>query len=457
MTHIGGTPIGRESELITAVRSRFNSKFDPKIKQSARKFVDIFLFAAEPISEYLSKSLGLKRTQGLPRVDYGIRVYEIFKLVSARTRIPRRFGAVTDSDEEWSAAEAGLQQMLSGKHPEEPASVKQERASPERLQTEVAPVPPFWTGRRFLSLAMASLAWLVYYLRDWVSVGRNKFYITCSAIFLVLAASGYWIYGPDNLMCCRRRSSDRDSLVPDDDVASESQAGSEFESVDADDREVRRAPDPESPSEAQERGSVKHLAEEMKSLKEMVQQMASSPTKPQGLPTVIEPQLPLPAEPMSDSPGAGPLGSLMQFATGASMAGPYSQETSAPMVPPPFVPPQGLPAQGADPAMTGWAPFAAKGKTARQASQLAQAYAQLASQKNVNPYWGGSLLATSGELGTHGGLRDGPSQSIESSRVQRTEYHWAAASVGQDGLGFLARLGSSGGWCRSRPDGRSDG
>ena len=109
---LNGTPAGRESDLITEVRGRFNSKWTESASDTDQDLV--YMFGLEPITKYLMTSLGSSRAASLSRGDFGVHVYELYKIASARTRIGKRFAGLTDSDERWANVEACLQMQLQG-------------------------------------------------------------------------------------------------------------------------------------------------------------------------------------------------------------------------------------------------------------------------------------------------------------------------------------------------------
>ncbi len=109
---IPATPIGHEDSLIACVRRRFNAKYLHSDRTSV--LINIFVFGVRPLLNYLTACTSTSYVASQGRTAVGLRLYELFKVATARTRIPKRFAAVTDDDDCWAQVEAGVALLMKG-------------------------------------------------------------------------------------------------------------------------------------------------------------------------------------------------------------------------------------------------------------------------------------------------------------------------------------------------------
>ncbi len=152
-----GTPAGNEVALINNVRARLNGKYPNEDRVEVLQ--NIFLHGMEPILQYLVISIGKERCKSFSRTDLGNYVFRLFELISARTRLRKKFFLVTDSAEAWSAVEAGLQMALAGQ-PFGPPEGHEEFDAPRAWQPAVA--SPWWASRGMVSLFFLAISVGVY-------------------------------------------------------------------------------------------------------------------------------------------------------------------------------------------------------------------------------------------------------------------------------------------------------
>ena len=129
----GGTPAGNEASLIAAVRKRFNLRFANLSRETIG--VVAYVYGATPLVLYLKKCLPAGQFGSLSAERLGDLVFDGFKLVATRTRIPKRYAHVLESDAAWQEVIKLLDGIRNGN------SVQ----APELEDDEDLPDLPKWT------------------------------------------------------------------------------------------------------------------------------------------------------------------------------------------------------------------------------------------------------------------------------------------------------------------------
>ena len=285
IANIGGHPAGHEGQLIAQVRGRFNLKYERN--ESLKHLTGAFIYSVDPIVDYLRSSLGDLKCRGLPRMDFAIHVYELYRIAVSRTRIGRRYIDVTVNAEAWANVEASLQLRLAGTPPTRPALKSAPTDDAPNWEPSLATRPPWWAERRWFScfIALASVA--VFYLRELLPAGRYRFYIPIASIALLVGAVIFWRHGPEVIPGILLSFADTETDGADDVEESESQA----ESAASSPAKSSEAADPaasanfvSSPSAPPPEDAVAMLSEEVRTLKDLMSAMVSGSSAPPGLP-----------------------------------------------------------------------------------------------------------------------------------------------------------------------------
>ena len=108
----GSKPAGNEDALIKTVRQRMNAKFADFGNQGVA--VSAFLFGVEPMIHCLVSCTGVNALQQLGRTAVALHIYEMYRIAVVRTRIPKRYASVTDSEDAWYSVEAGVRNVFNG-------------------------------------------------------------------------------------------------------------------------------------------------------------------------------------------------------------------------------------------------------------------------------------------------------------------------------------------------------
>ncbi len=351
-----------------------------------------------------STSRAYLKTQG--RTATALHVHELFMIISARTRITKKFRAVLDSDDNWNGVEAGIQIILGGTKVAAPARDDDDREVREWHPSRVLH-PPWWATRRVVSLFLLTLSPIVFYCRQIFETGRYRFCCSMLSLFFFVVSGFYLFKGPAVLPGVVLSLADAlDADEEEDDAPSEvSEASDPWAAPKPDPAVASTPPRPSAPPPDIESPAVAKISAEMTELREMMQAMMGSPRIPAGAPG--GPAAPGPAAPAPTA--SPPLDALLGFANNQVPAGPISHTAAAqlaaqglvapvdgpsipPGVPQPLGPAQGNPAvpnASAPPAGTaGWAPALSGQKSANQAGELVKLLNQWEGQRGLNAYWG---------------------------------------------------------------------
>ena len=271
------------------VRSRFNTKFSGF--ENDHVAVAAFVFAVEPLVKYLisSTSLAYLKTQG--RTATALHVHELFMIISARTRITKKFRAVLDSDDNWNGVEAGIQIILGGTKVAAPARDDDDREVREWHPSRVLH-PPWWATRRVVSLFLLTLSPIVFYCRQIFETGRYRFCCSMLSLFFFIVSGFYLFKGPAVLPGVVLSLADAlDADEEEDDAPSEvSEASDPWAAPKPDPAVASTPPRPSAPPPDIESPAVAKISAEMTELREMMQAMMGSPHSRQELREVLRHQ-----------------------------------------------------------------------------------------------------------------------------------------------------------------------
>ena len=223
VANIGGSPPGREEQLINSVRSRFNCKWAATLSEKAQ--LEVFSYATEPIVTYLVSALGQARARGLGPTALGIHVHEVYRMAVARTRTLKRMIDITDGDEPWSKVEATLQLLVYGREATVPVSMDPRKEVSSDWTPAVSWEPRWYSARWAVTGFLSLAAIVIFMLRDLFTVGRSKFFVSSTAFTSLVSAATYWRYGFVHFPGCVRRIEKDDSATVVDD-GNESQGSS---------------------------------------------------------------------------------------------------------------------------------------------------------------------------------------------------------------------------------------
>ncbi len=277
-----GTPAGNEVALINNVRARLNGKYPNMDRVEVQQ--NIFLHGMEPLLHYLAVSIGKERCKSFSRTDLGNYVFRLFELISARTRLRKKFVLVTDSAEAWSAVEAGLQ-MASAGQPLGPPEGHEELDAPRAWQPVVA--SPWWASRSMVSLLFLVVSIGVYQCRYFYTLGRSRLQVAFASLMTFFVAVAYYGYGPRHLPQSITRVFAVGVGLDDADDAEVESLASEVSEPEQN-SPTRRVSFSEPSTPAQPMAEFAQISSELAELRSLVRTMVGNPSAPppEGVPSM---------------------------------------------------------------------------------------------------------------------------------------------------------------------------
>ncbi len=102
----GGTPNGREEDLIHSVRGKLNGRVDDPESLPVKRAQ--FVHGLAPLVTYVRNTLSSADQSSLTEQSLSELVFELYEVVARRTRLARRYAQVYDSEREWRLVSASL-------------------------------------------------------------------------------------------------------------------------------------------------------------------------------------------------------------------------------------------------------------------------------------------------------------------------------------------------------------
>ncbi len=376
-----GTPAGNEVALINNVRARLNGKY-PNMDR-VEVLQNIFLHGTEPLLQYLAVSIGKEQCKSFSRTDLGNYVFRLFELISARTRLRKKFFLVTDSAEAWSAVEAGLQMALAGQ-PVGPPEGHEEFDAPRAWQPVVA--SPWWASRGMVSLFFLAVSVGVYQCRYFYTLGRSRLQVAFASLVTFFAAVAYYGYGPRYLPQSITRVFAVGVGLDDADDAEVESLASEASEPDPS-TPARRVSLSEPSTPAQPTPEFAQISSELAELRDLVKTLASNSPAP--LPEGVPPMPGGSAVPSWPDPSAMPASAstLMDFANNMPPSGttagptPISLSSHLPQATPTAVPTSSTP----------WSPSLSASRASEQAGTVVNLLNKWKGTRATNPFWGAAF------------------------------------------------------------------
>ncbi len=358
----GGTPNGREEDLIHSVRGKLNGRVDDPESLPVKRAQ--FVHGLAPLVTYVRNTLTSADQSTLTEQSLSELVFELYEVVARRTRLARRYAQIYDSQREWGLVSAALWKVFGGASPPAPKYHDATRDLEKSWSAAPSPVPLLrrrWFVAGFLTLLGCLFN---YFVPNMVTVtGRGKLKVIAAGSLFFVVAAVYYLYGPDEFPWFRERED------PDDEASEASTANDDSLVMD---------------DTAEESDVLVALRLENEELKRVNRESQfGSPTRPAPAePALLPPSSPAPGEPR---PNTELLNTLTDFGLGndsgdaavRALAAGMSQP-AAPASPPP--PPTTT--------QTSWAPFSAVERTKTQAGQFLYLLNAAEGLKALDPYWG---------------------------------------------------------------------
>ncbi len=177
---IGGRPAGDEQQLIEAMRKRLNLKFaamqpDTALDATARLegSAAAFAYGVVPIVNYILKAVPAATVMSWTPADLAEHVFVALKVVAAKTRLLKKFEAVTESQRAWRKVEDLLERARHG-HVLDAPSLGDSASPPATSWSAPSPLsPPWWAHRWSVSAALAIGSAAIYQCRSFLALGRE--------------------------------------------------------------------------------------------------------------------------------------------------------------------------------------------------------------------------------------------------------------------------------------------
>ena len=166
---IGGQPAGNELELIEATRKRLNLKFaamqpDTTLDASARLegSAAAFAFGVVPIVDYIQAAVPVATVMSWTPADLAEHVFAAFRVVATKTRLLKKFEAVSESQRAWRKVEDLLERARHGHVLVAPSLVDSASPPTSSWNAPSPPSPPWWAHRWSVSAALAICSAAIY-------------------------------------------------------------------------------------------------------------------------------------------------------------------------------------------------------------------------------------------------------------------------------------------------------
>ena len=369
---LGGKPAGGEESLIELVRRRLNAALVKGVNWAVRRQ---FVHGLTPLVSYLKSSLAENDFNKLQFDGLDDAIFELYKVIAARTRLVKRYSSIVDSDEEWTEVARGLRSVARGETPAPPSAIFVDKRSAREQWTPPAQGWFCWRSRRWTVTLWAIFGVFFIYLIDalatWELITTGRMRIGASAFggFLIFMGAVWWSYGPEvwSVPECFRGTPE-----PLDDT---SEGASDGDTAPSDEDGLS----PSLPDRGEGTGLTRPDESALESLRRENERLrdalGSTPTRDSaGLPLEQPEQL---RSPNVDA--------LRAFALDQKGEGPISQTADRFGTAVPVGIPQ-LPASAGQPSSSTWQPFRAAAEAQSQATQLSALLAMAEREKAVNPY-----------------------------------------------------------------------
>ena len=196
----GGRPTGGEGALVDLCRLRLKAELANESPSGLRLQ---FIHGVEPLVQYLKAALPENDYSALQSQGFDDAVFELYKVVAARTKFVRRYAPIVDSEEEWAKVAKALLSISRG-HTVAPPQSLYARAAATRGKWR--PPSQSWfcmRSRRWTAFWLAGLGVSLMYamelLNEWqlVATGRTRLVGAACGLLLVLSGSWWWLSGPE--------------------------------------------------------------------------------------------------------------------------------------------------------------------------------------------------------------------------------------------------------------------